>query len=420
VSLVAPRIDPTGRGRPTERDGRRWRWAGFAAVVAAALTPGCDQSPNAASPPPLPAALQLLVSGPPPPATDTFEVWVCLVPDTTTDPIYLAGGARFDLTPDDIVRRLEASVPEYFADLSGGAYRPRFVAGGELVLEPSDDHQHCIDRALDRSTATADAVYVVADAEHGADQPGGLAQQGVACACPAATSRRMVYVGASDFHADWGPTPAVDLTEHEIGHTLGLPHSTDERTPGTDREHAYTSALDVMSNSAAPRDVDPARRHAPATIAANLLALGWLPTSAVAVVPADGAEISLTPSDLGTDLAPLGAGSVPGTKRAAVVGLDEHRLLTAELLVPTGYDDHLPKAGIAVHLIDQSPSTCGHADGAPCTGLERRQIVLGNSAPHTDLLTTGEHLEVEGWRIDVAGIDADGASATLALRPTQR
>jgi hypothetical protein len=419
VSLVAPRIDPTDRGCPTDRDRRRWRWAAIVGVVAAAVTSGCDRSPDAASPP-LPAALQLLVSGPQPPATDTFEVWVCRVPHATTDPIYLAGGGRLDLTPADVVRRLEASVPEYFADLSGGAYRPRFVAGGELVLEPADDHQNCIDRALDRSTPGADAVYVVADAEHGADQPGGLAQQGVPCACPAATSRRMVYVGASDFHADWGPTPAVDLTEHEIGHTLGLPHSTDAHTPGTDREHAYTSALDVMSNSAAPRDVDAARRHAPATIAANLLAIGWLPTSAVAVVPADGAEITLTPSDLGTDLAPLGAGSVPRTKRVVVIALDEHRLLTVELLVPTGYDDHLPEAGIAVHLIDQSPAACGHTDGAPCTGFDRRQIVLGSTAPHTDLLTTGEHLEAEGWRIGVVGIDADAASATLALRRTQR
>jgi hypothetical protein len=95
-------------------------------------------------------------------------------------------------------------------------------------------------------------------------------------------------------------------------------------------------------------------------------------------------------------------------------------LLTVELLVPVGYDDHLPEAGVAVHLVDQSPAACGHTDDTPCTSLDRRQIVLGSAAPHTDLLTAGETLEVEGWRIEVATLAADGASATVALRPTHR
>jgi hypothetical protein len=354
-----------------------------------------------------PPALELLASGPAQATTDTFEVWVCHVPGTTTDPIYVAGGARLDLTPGDVARRLQASVPEYFAALSAGAYRPVFVAGGDVAIAADDDHQACIDGALDRSSEAADAVYVVADAEHDGDQPGGLAQAGTGCTCPARTSRRMVYVGASDFDPSWGPIPAVDLTEHEIGHTLGLPHSTDDATPDAAHEHAYTSAIDVMSNSAAPRDTDPARRHGPATIAANLLALGWMPTSAAAVVPAAGAAVSLSPSVL-------------GKVAVAVVALDAFRLLTVELLVPAGYDDHLPAAGVAVHLVDQSPAACGHTDGTPCTGLDRRQVVLGSAAPHTDLLTTGEVLEVEGWRIEVTAVATDGGSATVALRPTHR
>lgn len=396
-------------------------------VALGIATAACAEDSNGGAPAagpaaskPLPAALQLLTSGPSPDVTDTFEVWVCRVPAAIADPIYRTDGARFDLRPDDIARRLDATVPAYFADLSGGAYRPEFVAGGELTIEPDDDHQQCIETALDRSTDAADAVYVVADAEHGADQPGGLSQPGSACACPAHTSRRMLYVGASDFHADWGATPAVDLTEHEIGHTLGLPHSTEDDVAGSERRHVYTSALDVMSNSAAPRDTDPARRHAPATIAANLLALGWLLPSEAAVVPPDGADVTLAPSVLGTDPAALAATSVPRTKRVAVIALDAYRLLTVELLVPVGYDDHLPEAGIAVHLIDQSPEACGHTDRSPCTRLARRQVVLGSAAPHTDLLTTGEHLDGEGWRIDVVDLAADASSATVALRPTDR
>ena len=51
-----------------------------------------------------------------------------------------------------------------------------------------------------------------------------------------------------------------------------------------------------MSDSAAPRDVDPSRRDGPATIAANLIALGWLPAADVAVVPDEGATVTLRPS----------------------------------------------------------------------------------------------------------------------------
>ena len=101
-----------------------------------------------------------------------------------------------------------------------------------------------------------------------------------------------------------------------------------------------------------------------------------------------------------------------------MVPLDDFRLLTVELLAPSGYDDHLPEAGIAVHLVDQTPAACGHTDGVPCTGIDRRQVVLGSVAPHRDLLTAGEHLDAEGWRIEVRGIATDASSATLALRPT--
>ena len=71
---------------------------------------------------------------------------------------------------------------------------------------------------------------------------------------------------------------------------------------------------------------------------------------------------------------------------------------------------------MAVHLVDQSPAVCGHPDDEPCTGIERRQVVLDSDAPHTDLLDAGDELDGRGLAIEVPpSNDVDDESATLAL-----
>ena len=333
-------------------------------IAAAALLPlgSCAGDGGTTS---RPAALALLESAREPATPDRFEIWICRIPSDTTDPSYVSGGERLALTTSDLVDRIAPAVGAYFDELGHGAYSIGFVAGGEVALAAGDDHQRCVEEALDRSGPATDAVLVVADAEHRADAPGGTGQSGTGCVCPARESRRSAYVGASDFRPDWGEEPPLDLVEHEIGHTLGLPHSA-----GPDSVE-YTSALDVMSDSAAPRGADPSRRDAQATIAANLIALGWVPPGDVAVVPEDGATVTLRPSTDDTG------------QRAAVVALDDTRLLTVELLTPDGLDVHLPAAGVAIHLVDQSAAVCGHLDGDPCTGIERRQVVLdGRHSAH--------------------------------------
>ena len=306
---------------------------------------------------------------------DNFEVWVCHVPAGATATIYGGLPLRLDLTPADVIKAASGPVSGYFEELSHNKYRPVFTVGGELTMGVDDEPRVCIDRAIAAAGPDTEAVLVVADAEHGADQKGGFGSDGASCAlkdpCPVGQSRRFAYVGASDFHPDWGDAPPMDLVEHEIGHTLGWPHS------GVEADGRYLSALDLMSNSAAPREMDSARRDGPGTLAVNMLISGWIPPTDAWVAPPEGGAVTLTPS-----------ASAAGT-RLAILPLDGGSFLTVELLVNDGLDAHLPTAGIAVHEVRVADDE-----------LQPIKPLLGEP-PYTSLLQPGEVLDNSGWIITV-------------------
>ncbi len=389
-------------------------------VLATVVACGSDGRPSVLQPSDYPAALQRILDERPAPTDDVFEVFICDVPLSTTDPVFRGRDLRLPLTADGVATTMEDHVRPYFEALSHGQYHPHFIAGRTLTMSATETHDQCVERAVVASGADTAAVMVVANAENAATAPGGWGRPGDGCTvafCPAAQTRRAVYVGASDFHPDWGAVPLLDLIEHEIGHTLGLPHSGD----GSPGKGHHRSALDLMSNSAAPRDLVAGtarsdRKNAQGTLAINRLALGWLAPGDVVVVAAGGGRFDLSGSAGQGGLRLL---VLPAARDASGEALQDS-FLTVEYLAADGFDDFLPTAGIAVHRIEQAPAACGRPvdDDRPCTGIDRAQITLGSEAPHLELLhAVGDSWVLDGWTITVT---STGARVGVEVRRTER
>lgn len=384
----------------------RGRWWSVVLAGVAACSGGTTATPDAPTSvalPTLPTSVESAAS----PAFDAFllavasgtwramgeeriEVWVCHVPPAATAAVYGGLPLRLPLTPADLATVLAGGVTAYFETVSHGQYSPRFVAGGEVQMAAGDEPQACIDQAIAGATTETRAILAVADAEHAVGQPGGFSSGGDQCPagppCGVAQSRRFVYIGASDFHPDWGDDPPLDLVEHELGHALGWVHSGFDATAAM----PYLSALDVMSNSAAPREIDAERRDAPDTLAVQRLIAGWLTEADVFVAPHEGGSVTLQPSTGSDGL------------RLLVLPLDATSFLTVEVLTADGFDAHLPADGVAVHLVT--------IDGSTVLPMEP----LVGDPPFTDLLQPGESLVTHGWSITVGDVWRVSAEATTA------
>lgn len=310
---------------------------------------------------------------------DRWEVSVCRVPDDVEDPLYETAAERLVIDVDTIVERLDG-VSEYFSRWSHGRYTIEWVAAADVTLGRTDDSYDCVDRALDASDSSTNGVLVVADAQHAADAPGGWGRRGERCdqPCTASESRRAAYIGASDFVSYWGDDSPLDLIEHEIGHALGWPHSA--TTAGAGESHVYDSDVELMSNSAAPRDVDDTRRHAPGVLALNQWLVGWLDDREVFLVALDDIHtgdwqdvVRLATSD-----------SAPNVERARLVLIDlGPNLLAIEAIADRGDNDHRRESGVAVHEIvldDDAPEGRWHVVQSVGT---RGELVLGSGGEWT-------------------------------------
>jgi hypothetical protein len=288
---------------------------------------------------------------------DSWEVWVCDIPVGALPSLY-ADTPRVPLDPAVLAASF-GEVADYFATVSGGAYRPTFRAGGETLLPVDAEPAECIDAALDGSGADAQGVLVVATAEHLATAEGGWTNPGEGCEqpCPASVSRRNVYLGAADFRSEWGDQTPLDLVEHELGHALGWWHSAYDSGGTT----PYRSAIDVMSNSAAPRDVDASLRHGPNPLAVHRLRCGWI-----------GFQID-TSADVRTS--PL------------VVPVDDARFLVVEYVANDGFNAHLARSGVAIHRVDVTARTI--------------EPVHTTTEPFDDLLQRGDRVVVNDRTIMV-------------------
>ena len=324
--------------------------------------------------------------------SDQWEVVVCQIPQDTTDPIFAPLPERLNRSSGDIVAELDPVI-DYFSRWSFGQYQPNFTAATGVSISADEKSDLCVERALDKASPTARGVMVIANAQHSEAAVGGWGRPGAPCEknCSAKSTRRAVYIGASDFMPFWKSSPPLDLVVHEIGHALDWPHSS--TSVDNFGDGVYDSEVDVMSNSAAPRDVDPDVRNAPGPLSINMYLSQWMKDSHVALLEFGTRSFDLVASD--TDSAVDGL-------RLVLLQLNDSTIVSVELLHASGDNQHLLHDRVAIH----------HIEVTGVAGFERRQTVLDAD------LQSGESYSQEKIEVNVSQITTDNSvtSAKIEVR----
>jgi hypothetical protein len=294
---------------------------------------------------------------------DRWEVWAC----NTDDAAHLTVS---DL--QDTVDNYNTNVAEWFDWASGGRYRPEFSVGGLSHGGPTATGRFQCDADIQTQSRTRTDVHGALVVSNHAYGSGGVSDPGTAFFDAFPDNRRFMWL---DYAQSWSFFFGF-LQVHEMGHTIGWPHSGGEIPfeAGFDRGNP----TDVMGCC-------PISAGAMGTNVLNRYAAGWIPKAKVKVL--DG------PRRRTFTIGPVGSDSV---QMIVIPSGQDHRytVLGVRSWDESGHDTmaSLMSQGVEVYELDQTDFLF---QGVPQTrwSLGRRT----RPVPSPDFVDTDNDGQPDSW-----------------------